>query len=95
MSGRVLCVAMASLALAACASYLSGDYRCESGHTLTIGDASTQMIVTVDEKIMVFKQDSAGRFVNESDHELRIDPEGIKVIEGDQVTVWGCERTSE
>lgn len=90
MMQRVVTAVLMPVALAACSSAPEERFACESGHdlALTYDDAGAHM--RLDSREMELARVSDTRYRRDG-LELRVDgDEGPRVIEGDQVTVWGC-----
>ena len=77
------------LLLAGCGTARPTHYECESGHTLEVTYSDSAANVRIDDQPLEFAKHSEGRFVAGA-RELRVDAEGPRIIESDQVTVWGC-----
>ena len=89
MTARGYVIVFAATVLAACSATSTREFDCESGHTLTVRIDEAVALVNVDGHESTYARVSAHRYAA-AGRELRMDGEGPRLIQADQVTVWGC-----
>ncbi|MEL7537125.1 MAG: hypothetical protein AAFZ58_08715 [Pseudomonadota bacterium] len=93
MRKRIVFAAISVLLITACNAEAE-KYSCESGHTLSIRYGDSSATITVDDRTMTMREVGDGRYRDDT-RELKIDEQGPRLVEGDQVTIWGCDAATD